>query len=101
MSTYDNDERRSFLQFITGSPKLPVGGFAALNPPLTIVRRGSGPEADSMLPSVMTCANCALRTSLTALTHSDLKLPSYSGIEIMRSRLDLAMKEGAGAFLLS
>lgn len=69
MSNYADADRRAFLQFITGSPKLPVGGFAALSPPLTIVRRagcgcalttaqvrrGAGPEADASLPSVMTC----------------------------------------------
>ena len=26
LSSYDKDERRRFLQFVTGSPKLPVGG---------------------------------------------------------------------------
>ena len=26
MSEYDGPSRRSFLQFITGSPKLPIGG---------------------------------------------------------------------------
>ena len=38
LAAYDAPDRRAFLQFITGSPKLPVGGFAALSPPLTIVR---------------------------------------------------------------
>lgn len=26
MSGFNNEERRQFLQFITGSPKLPIGG---------------------------------------------------------------------------
>jgi E3 ubiquitin-protein ligase TRIP12 len=35
MSEYTAQERREFLQFITGSPKLPIGGellFAVLTP---------------------------------------------------------------------
>jgi E3 ubiquitin-protein ligase TRIP12 len=27
MSNYDKNGRRDFLQFITGSPKLPIGGW--------------------------------------------------------------------------
>ena len=27
MSEYDSSARRNFLQFITGSPKLPIGGM--------------------------------------------------------------------------
>jgi len=33
------DERRAFLQFVTGAPRLPPGGLAALNPKMTIVRK--------------------------------------------------------------
>lgn len=36
------------------SPRLPIGGFAALSPPLTIVRKGGG---DKELLSCMTCVN--------------------------------------------
>lgn len=33
MSEYDQPTRRSYLQFITGSPKLPIGGlFTSLTP---------------------------------------------------------------------
>lgn len=74
MSEFTNPERREFLSFITGScvilsmvssllansielnysPRLPIGGFAALSPALTIVRKDGG---DGSLPSVMTCVN--------------------------------------------
>ncbi|CAN3372976.1 hypothetical protein DIURU_002866 [Diutina rugosa] len=82
-------ERRAFLQFMTGSPKLPIGGFKALRPELTVVRKlpESG-TADDYLPSVMTCANY-------------LKLPDYSSVEVMRSKLLQAINDGAGVFLLS
>lgn len=36
---FDNKERRAFLQFVTGAPRLPPGGLASLNPKLTIVRK--------------------------------------------------------------
>lgn len=75
MAEFSPDERREFLSFITGScvhflalleegasradasarldrPRLPIGGFSALSPPLTIVRKDGG---DAALPSVMTC----------------------------------------------
>jgi hypothetical protein len=36
---FEGHQRRAFLQFITGSPRLPPGGLAALNPKLTVVRK--------------------------------------------------------------
>lgn len=92
---FDNKQQRAFLQFVTGAPRLPSGGFASLNPKLTIVRKvfiinkfystvlfnldffftnfffgisftqHSSNLVDYDLPSVMTCANY-------------LKLPPYS-----------------------
>ena len=90
----DHEQRRAFLQFVTGAPRLPPGGLASLNPKLTIVRKvvqiicvafilyksilldffspdilrfeqHCSSRADTDLPSVMTCANY-------------LKLPPYS-----------------------
>eukprot|EP00794_Sanderia_malayensis_P011042 gene11042-12207_t len=90
LSKYDSDEQRKFLQFITGSPRLPVGGFRSLNPPLTIVRKTveSTSSPDNYLPSVMTCVNY-------------LKLPDYSSIEVMSNQLRTAYTEGKNAFHLS
>ncbi|KAG1831365.1 hypothetical protein EV424DRAFT_1525835 [Suillus variegatus] len=90
MSDFDALARRDFLQFITGSPKLPIGGFRGLNPPLTVVRKPHEPPlvADDYLPSVMTCVNY-------------LKLPEYSSKAVMREKLRIAMKEGVGSFHLS
>ncbi|XP_020579574.1 E3 ubiquitin-protein ligase UPL4 [Phalaenopsis equestris] len=85
---FDCNERRAFLQFVTGAPRLPPGGLVALNPKLTIVRKGYGCEVDMDLPSVMTCANY-------------LKLPPYSSKERMRERLLYAITEGQGCFHLS
>lgn len=33
----ESAQRRAFLQFVTGSPRLPCGGLASLNPKLTVV----------------------------------------------------------------
>ena len=51
------EERRLFLRFVTGCPRLPLGGFAALDPKLTVVLRKANPgqSPDEFLPSVMTC----------------------------------------------
>lgn len=107
LSSYDREEQRMFVQFLTGSPRLPVGGkmtgtlfpfakcrlvagFKALSPPLTVVRKTLEPNMnpDDFLPSVMTCVNY-------------LKLPDYSSIEVMREKLRLAASEGQHSFYLS
>ena len=52
------EDRRKFLKFVTGSPRLPNGGFAALDPKLTLVLKkpiSALENADDILPSVMTC----------------------------------------------
>ncbi|KNC98468.1 uncharacterized protein SPPG_06169 [Spizellomyces punctatus DAOM BR117] len=90
MSTLNPIQRREFLQFVTGSPKLPLGGFKALNPSLTVVRKNveAGKKPDDYLPSVMTCVNY-------------LKVPDYSELEVMKMRFEVAVREGQGCFHLS
>jgi E3 ubiquitin-protein ligase TRIP12 len=87
---FDLEHQRLFLSFVTGSPKLPVGGLAFLKPKLTIVRKvcESNQSPDELLPSVMTCTNY-------------LKLPEYSSKEILKIQLLKAITEGQGSFLLS
>ncbi|BFZ56712.1 Ubiquitin fusion degradation protein 4 [Savitreella phatthalungensis] len=90
LASLDDVSRRQFLQFVTGSPRLPVGGFKNLTPQLTVVCKPHdhplGP--DDYLPSVMTCVNY-------------LKLPDYSSEQVLRSKLMVAMREGGGSFHLS
>ncbi|KAI8098311.1 uncharacterized protein B0P05DRAFT_501835 [Gilbertella persicaria] len=90
LSDFNDIERRQFLQFTTGSPRLPIGGWKALRPIFTVVRKI--PEApltaDDYLPSVMTCANY-------------FKMPAYTTKEILRQRLITSMNEGQNSFLLS
>ncbi|XP_020250257.1 E3 ubiquitin-protein ligase UPL3, partial [Asparagus officinalis] len=101
MGEFTPEQQHAFCQFVTGAPRLPPGGLAALNPKLTIVRKhsstatntaangtGASELADDDLPSVMTCANY-------------LKLPPYSTKEIMYKKLLYAINEGQGSFDLS
>uniref|UniRef100_A0A1B0DRJ3 E3 ubiquitin-protein ligase n=1 Tax=Phlebotomus papatasi TaxID=29031 RepID=A0A1B0DRJ3_PHLPP len=90
LSSYNREEQRLFLQFVTGSPRLPTGGFKALTPALTIVRKtlDSNQNPDDYLPSVMTCVNY-------------LKLPDYSSRDVMRNKLRTAASEGSMSFHLS
>jgi E3 ubiquitin-protein ligase TRIP12 len=90
LSEFTAEERRLFLSFCTGSPRLPIGGFKALNPPLTIVRKSVEKSVDvnKCLPSVMTCLNY-------------LKIPEYSDQKVMTSAFLYAMKEGQNSFHLS
>ncbi|KAK3394921.1 hypothetical protein B0H63DRAFT_385097 [Podospora didyma] len=90
MSELTPVQRRDFLQFTTGSPKLPIGGFRSLTPMFTVVCKPSEApySSDDYLPSVMTCVNY-------------LKLPDYTDIDVLRKQLFTAIKEGQGAFHLS
>jgi hypothetical protein len=83
-------EREQFLRFVTGSARLPYGGWASLSPPLTIVRKSfpEGDSPDNHLPSVMTCV-------------SFVKLPQYSSKEKLREKLLKALEIGQGSFSLS
>ena len=58
MSAFSLEERKQFLLFVTGAPRLPLGGFAGLKPKLNVVRKDPslpGHHPDEYLPSVMTC----------------------------------------------
>ncbi|KAI5369720.1 putative E3 ubiquitin-protein ligase HECTD1/TRIP12 [Septoria linicola] len=90
MSKLSPQSKRDFLQFVTGSPKLPIGGFKSLTPMFTVVCKPAEPpySSDDFLPSVMTCVNY-------------LKMPDYSSLKVLQQRLETAIKEGQGAFHLS
>ena len=90
MCKLDKLGQRQFLIFTTGTSRLPIGGFKALSPKLTIVKKTfeKGDIPDNYLPTVMTCQNY-------------LKLPEYSSYEILEKKMLLAMKEGGKEFSLS
>ena len=90
MSKLDKNERKKFLTFATGCSRLPIGGFKALTPKLTVVKKYCEEEddPDDFLPTVMTCQNY-------------LKIPEYSSYNILQKRLLFAMNEGCNEFNLS
>jgi E3 ubiquitin-protein ligase TRIP12 len=84
------EEQRQFLFFVSGTPRLPIGGFQGLQPRLTVVRKDGECFArpEDYLPSVMTCANY-------------VKLPDYPTKEMLRQKLLQAVQEGQQSFHLS
>jgi hypothetical protein len=90
LCSLSEEDRRHFLLFATGSPRLPVGGFHALLPPMTVVKRTpeAGLTPDECLPTVMTCTNY-------------IKLPEYSSFEMLMDRLVYTIREGQNSFDLS
>eukprot|EP01103_Thecamoeba_quadrilineata_P015346 TRINITY_DN481_c1_g1_i1.p1 TRINITY_DN481_c1_g1~~TRINITY_DN481_c1_g1_i1.p1 ORF type:complete len:1638 (-),score=371.48 TRINITY_DN481_c1_g1_i1:6-4919(-) len=87
MAELDNEDRRHFLRFVTGSPRLPIGGFKNLNPKFTIVRKDQH-SPDDFLPSVSSCFHF-------------LKLPDYSSKQVMKEKLLYAIRSGQGSFHLT
>lgn len=93
LATLDRKLRQPLIQFLTGCPRLPLGGFGALEPRLTVVQKR--PEShqknlsvDDILPSVMTCQNY-------------LKLPEYTTFEILKQKFTVAIEEGCSHFGLA
>ena len=76
MCELDKERQKQFLTFVTGTSRLPVGGFKALSPKLTVVSRTCNEyeNPDCFLPTVMTCQNY-------------LKLPNYSTYEILKEKI--------------
>eukprot|EP00339_Tiarina_fusa_P025807 CAMPEP_0117003470 /NCGR_PEP_ID=MMETSP0472-20121206/4774_1 /TAXON_ID=693140 ORGANISM="Tiarina fusus, Strain LIS" /NCGR_SAMPLE_ID=MMETSP0472 /ASSEMBLY_ACC=CAM_ASM_000603 /LENGTH=1404 /DNA_ID=CAMNT_0004704119 /DNA_START=206 /DNA_END=4423 /DNA_ORIENTATION=- len=88
LNLLSDEEKRNFLFFLTGSPRLPIGGFKSLHPRLTVVRKDTEGLPDNYLPSVMTCVNY-------------VKLPAYSSPEITSNQIKRAISEGLSSFHLS
>ena len=85
---FDNDERAEFLQFVTGSAKVPLEGFCALQGIGGINKFKISKVFDKnfdRLPTAHTCTN-------------QLDLPDYPTKEILNERLRLAIKEGKNSF---
>eukprot|EP00042_Codosiga_hollandica_P044516 m.441851 g.441851 ORF g.441851 m.441851 type:complete len:246 (-) comp56805_c1_seq1:112-849(-) len=84
IETLDNEKRGRLLQFVTGSCRLPIEGFRALQghrglTPFTIYRIRNTTE----LPTSHTCFN-------------RLDLPSYGSMDELRAKLLLAIEETEG-----
>jgi E3 ubiquitin-protein ligase TRIP12 len=119
LAELDTVDQRRFLRFVTGTPRLPPGGVASLQPKLTVVRKLStsmgpggesfGTSAPGSEPGSATAAAAAavarsladgdLPSVMTCANY--LKLPPYSSKEVLKERLLFAIREGQGSFDLS
>ena len=86
MESYDNNERAEFLQFVTGSSKVPLEGFRAL--------QGIGGVNKFLISKVFDKNFDRLPTAHTCTNQLDL--PEYPNKEILKQRLKFAIKEGKG-----
>lgn len=77
MNEMNAQERKLFVQFLTGCSSLPPGGLANLHPRLTVVKKEGN---DASYPSVNTCVHY-------------LKLPEYSSEDVLKRQLDIACQE--------
>jgi E3 ubiquitin-protein ligase HUWE1 len=88
IESFDNDERAEFLQFVTGSSKVPLEGFSAL--------QGIGGINKFKISKVFDKNYDRLPTAHTCMNQLDL--PEYPSKEILYERLRLAIKEGKNSF---
>jgi len=87
LKDFNREERAAFLQFVTGTSKVPLGGFANLqgmrgNQKFSI-HKAYGDTG--LLPTAHTCFN-------------QLDLPSYSSAEDLKQKLLMAITEGMEGF---
>lgn len=80
LESFDQPTRAQFLKFVTSCPSPPLLGFAQLNPPFC-VRRST--DEEQRLPTSSTCVNL-------------LKLPRYMSYEVLREKILMAIRSGAG-----
>lgn len=79
---YDEQQKKAFLQFVTGTDRVPLGGLSKLK--FTIVKHG---DDSDRLPTAHTCFNVLL-------------LCPYSTKEKLRERLLKAITDGKGFGML-
>ncbi|KAH7906909.1 HECT-domain-containing protein [Hygrophoropsis aurantiaca] len=80
MSTFDQEQRRAFLRFVTSCSRPPLLGFKQLIPNFAIRDAGSD---EHRLPTSSTCVNL-------------LKLPRYKSAQVLHDKLLQAISSGAG-----
>ncbi|PWV00083.1 hypothetical protein C4B63_7g382 [Trypanosoma cruzi] len=85
---FTREEQQFFLEFLTGSPRLPLNGLAGLGRKITVVRKELEGSGEQTLPS---CNTCFLY----------FKLPPYTSRAVMKARLLTAITEGRKNFSLS
>jgi len=83
-------QKAAFVQFVTGSSKVPLAGFAEL-PGMRGVQKFSIHKVGGSSGSLMSAHTC----------FNSLDLPKYESEEQLREKLLYAITEGSGAFLLA
>eukprot|EP01129_Flabellula_baltica_P006333 TRINITY_DN2361_c0_g1_i2.p1 TRINITY_DN2361_c0_g1~~TRINITY_DN2361_c0_g1_i2.p1 ORF type:complete len:407 (-),score=96.79 TRINITY_DN2361_c0_g1_i2:75-1295(-) len=84
LEEFDQDLLSKFVQFTTGSKKVPVGGFAHLQ----------GSSGDSKMFTIRASPNEGLPTAHSCFNR--LELPSYGSVEETREKLLYAIHETEG-----
>ena len=72
-------KRPSFVGWMTGIRRLPMGGFKALEPQPTVNKKSGGGDDTVPFPSVMTCTNY-------------IRLPNYSSYAVLKEKFDEAIQ---------
>merc|ERR1712210_443735 len=83
-------EKAAFLQFVTGSSKVPLAGFSELQG-MRGVQKFSIHKANGSSGALMSAHTC----------FNSLDLPVYSSEEELREKLLYAINEGVGAFMFA
>lgn len=84
------NQKAAFLQFVTGSSKVPLAGFGEL-PGMRGVQKFSIHKASGSAGALMSAHTC----------FNSLDLPVYNSEEELREKLLYAITEGGGTFLLA
>ncbi|KAK6526155.1 hypothetical protein TWF281_011191 [Arthrobotrys megalospora] len=76
--TYDNEQKRALLEFVTASDRVPVSGISSV---MFVIQRNGGDS--ERVPTSLTC-------------FGRLLLPEYSGRKKMKEKLRVALENGRG-----
>lgn len=82
MESFNNEEKKLLLKFVTSCQRPPLMGFKNLHPAFTVSKQPIDRD-DEKLPTAQTCMNI-------------LRVPTYSGWKVMREKFLIAIKSGAG-----
>ena len=86
LKAFSKEEKALFLQFVTGTSKVPLDGFKGLHGSEGLRRFNIHKAFDAkLLPSAHTCFN-------------QLDLPEYASEEDMKEKLLISIKEGSEGF---
>ena len=85
LSSLSGSDQKTFLQFVTATPRLPIGGLAALKPKLTIKSRSADGDPDTYFPVALTCRN-------------ELYITKYSSKEALADKLFRSMEVSTHSF---